>query len=356
MKYELNVSIQFFAFKLKFNLSYLFIKDKFLKPMEPPPQPPPSTSSSKTLVSNVKQQKALSAPPPINYEKPEWSAEPPSTLGDNVLDPDGYCEHFFLEVIKNGSVVERIKLNKSMITLGRFEDVDILAEHPTISRYHVVFQYSNGLIDSNYPEGYYLFDLGSTHGTFLNKTRVHPNKYTFISLDSILKFGQSTRLYVLHGPKAKYSSDDLKINLTHEQMKKVKEKHSQLQLRLKIRKEVEEEERLERMKQEESSIDWGMNEQASKEDEKEEGDEEDAKSDQVDESYFSADPKKALKIYFEREGHELSYDIEELGPGKYRCRIDLPITNDYGESIFAEVVHEGKKKDSMVVCAMEGLQ
>ena len=63
-----------------------------------------------------------------------------------------------------------------------------------------------------------------------------------------------------------------------------------------------------------------------------------------------------MKIYFEREGHELSYDIEELGPGKYRCRIDLPITNDYGESIFAEVVHEGKKKDSMVVCAMEGLQ
>lgn len=313
-------------------------------------EPPPLKHSSQNVKLNHKKINKLAVPLPVNYVTPEWSAVPPSINNEYILDSEGFCDHFFLEVIKNGSVVEKINLNKSYLMLGRFEDVDILAEHPTISRYHVIFQYSNGLIDSNYPEGFYLYDLGSTHGTFLNKTRVEPNKYTFIPLDSILKFGQSTRLYVLHGPKPKYGSDDLKINLTHDQMKKIKEKHSQLSLKLRIRKEVEEEEKMERLKQSESSVDWGMSESDSKQIEEDADD----KDNQVDESYFSSDPKKALKNYFDREGHEFEYEIEELAPGKYKCRIDLPITNDYGETLYAEVVHEGKKKESIVVCSLEG--
>ena len=85
-------------------------------------------------------------PPPLKYDKPEWSAEPPlsMTTDESVLDQEGFCEHYFLEVIKNGIPIDKIKLNKEYISIGRLDTCDIQAEHPTLSRYHAILQYSNG--------------------------------------------------------------------------------------------------------------------------------------------------------------------------------------------------------------------
>jgi len=143
----------------------------------------------------------------------------------------------------------------------------------------------------------------------------------------VIKFGLSTRLYILHGPKpVKIGDDDLKINLTHEQMKKIKEKYDRIAMKLRIRKELAEEEEGTDWRDSGKGIDWGMSGGEAAADENENENEENPFAEdlnQVDESYYADDPKKALKLYFERENDELEYEMEELGPGRFKCRIRL---------------------------------
>lgn len=160
-------------------------------------------------------------------------------------------------------------------------------------------------MDTKFPKGFYLHDLGSTHGTFLNKKRIESNQFVQVNVDSIIKFGLSTRMYILHGPKPSNNSDDLNINLSHEQMRKIKHRHAQLAMKLKVQKELEEEEKeeLEQMNGK-SSIDWGMRDDEENDEvkDKPDGPNPFAVIGDMDESYYSADPKKALRVYFEREG------------------------------------------------------
>lgn len=48
--------------------------------------------------------------------------------------------------------------------------------HPTVSRYHAVLQY-RGTPEGEKECGFYLYDLGSTHGTFLNKYKIKSRIY-----------------------------------------------------------------------------------------------------------------------------------------------------------------------------------
>lgn len=101
------------------------------------------------------------------------------------------------KVIKSGTVLEKIVLNKEFVSLGRLGD--ILCEHPSLSRFHAILQYSNGQIDTKYPQGFYMYDLNSTHGTIINKSKINPNQYVPINNESMFKLGLSTRIYILHG-------------------------------------------------------------------------------------------------------------------------------------------------------------
>lgn len=337
--------------------------DGFVVPSVPPMEPVAPASAAEFKMPSLPVQKSSAPPiklPALQYVKPDWSARPPpATSNEDKLDSEGFSSHYFLEVIKNGSIIERIRLEKEFVSFGRLETCDVICEHPSLSRYHAILQYSNGQTDpAKYPEGFYIYDLNSTHGTFLNKTRLKPNEYIKIELDNMFKLGLSTRLFILHGPKPKNSAEDLNINVTHDQMKKIREKYSRISNTLRMRKEMDESSKREGENGGcESGVDWGLDmDEANVEGEENEEDEQQLGGENPfgiiqdqDESYYSDDPKKALKNYFDREAEDLDYEVEELGPARFKCRIRLPIVNNYGDDIYAEVEHHGKKKDCMIL-------
>ena len=92
-------------------------------------------------------------PPPLKYSEPPGASVPPRPLK--------------IEVLKGGTMLRALGpfAEKSFLVLGRLPVCDIELEHPSVSRYHAVVQFS--LLDEQVEAK--LFDLGSSHGTFLNK-------------------------------------------------------------------------------------------------------------------------------------------------------------------------------------------
>lgn len=131
------------------------------------------------------------------YHPPDWSAVPK--------------EAFNVEVLKDGLIIDTIYLaDKAYYTLGRQHDiVDIPMDHPSISRIHAVLNYrSDGSL--------MLLDLNSAQGTYLNKSICEKNVYHRVYVGDIIKFGASTRKYIVNGPDEQrlpeYNSANL-INL-----------------------------------------------------------------------------------------------------------------------------------------------
>ncbi|KAG6516866.1 FHA domain-containing protein DDL-like [Zingiber officinale] len=79
---------------------------------------------------------------------------------------------------------------------------DIPTDHPSCSKQHAVIQYR--LVEKEQPDGLmskqvrpYLMDLGSTNGTFVNDNRIEPQRYYELFEKDTIKFGNSSREYVL---------------------------------------------------------------------------------------------------------------------------------------------------------------
>ena len=144
--------------------------------------PPPQAAATNEPTQPKKTSGAPKGPPPpVNYTAPEWSAEA--------------AHPFTFEVIKNGAVVEAIDVaGKPFVLIGRQDDVcDIAMQHPSVSRQHAVIQHRDtGQV--------YVYELGSTHGTFVNKQRLQSKQHVELSVGDVLRFGASTRLYCLQGP------------------------------------------------------------------------------------------------------------------------------------------------------------
>ena len=116
----------------------------------------------------------------LAYSEPFWSGIAPGSS-------------WRLEVVRSGVELEPVDLSsKACHLVGRVPVCDIVLENDTVSRQHAVFQ--------SRPNGkLYLFDLGSTHGTFVNKKRLEPKVYVELVEGVHIKFGSSARTHILCG-------------------------------------------------------------------------------------------------------------------------------------------------------------
>jgi pSer/pThr/pTyr-binding forkhead associated (FHA) protein len=178
------------------------------------PEPPPSNFSTVIRHKN------------LQYNIPESSAIPPI--------------EYTLEVLRNGSIIDYISLSHRPYTVfGRSPDSDVVLEHPTISRYHAIVQYKSEF-EHGQPAGLYLYDCDSTHGTFINKKRLEPKVYVRIKIGYIIKFGQSTRLYLVQGDssaEADSVNNSTGDDVTHEQMKQFHAKRAKMLAAVRAKRE-----------------------------------------------------------------------------------------------------------------------
>eukprot|EP00953_Heterococcus_sp_UTEX-ZZ885_P015048 8485-Heterococcus_DN1.PRE.1 len=128
------------------------------------------------------------------YEPPAWAAAPRPDIS--------------LEVLKGGVIVQHLRFSdQDHYVIGRVPSSDFQFEHPSISRQHAVLQFGEG-------GSLHVFDFGSTHGTFVNKLRIKSKEYQKLNIGDVLKFGESTRLYIVAGPAEElpeeYDSENLR--------------------------------------------------------------------------------------------------------------------------------------------------
>ena len=121
-----------------------------------------------------------------SYQPPTWSSLPPYA--------------YYFDVIKDGVELDPINLSlKEYYIIGRSLSNDICLEHSSISRIHCVIQYGINPNSKNNNSSIYIKDY-STHGIWLNKNRILKDQYIEIYIGDVIKFGESTRLYILNGP------------------------------------------------------------------------------------------------------------------------------------------------------------
>ncbi|KAJ2716437.1 Smad nuclear-interacting protein 1 [Coemansia spiralis] len=103
--------------------------------------------------------------------------------------------HWRIYVFKNGKDTDMHHVDTaSAFLFGRDRRVaDVPIDHPSCSSQHAVLQYRlvGGAIKP------YLMDLASTNGTFLNGEQIPEQRYVELRSEDVVRFGFSTREYVL---------------------------------------------------------------------------------------------------------------------------------------------------------------
>lgn len=141
-----------------------------------------NSETNKDVSSPQKEKQVL----PVPYREPSWSGKPEGP--------------YKMEVLKSGVILETIDITeKAFHLIGRLPNCDITMAHPTISRYHAVLQY-RAVGDSTNGKGLYVYDLGSTHGTFWNGNLIRPNVYVRVQGGHMIRFGCSQRKFILQAP------------------------------------------------------------------------------------------------------------------------------------------------------------
>ncbi|OVA08281.1 Forkhead-associated (FHA) domain [Macleaya cordata] len=112
------------------------------------------------------------------WQPPDWAIEPRPGV-------------YYLEVLKDGEVLDRINLDKRRNIFGRqFPTCDFVLDHQSVSRQHAaVIPHKNGSV--------YVIDLGSAHGTFVANERLTKETPVELEVGQSLRFAASTRSYIL---------------------------------------------------------------------------------------------------------------------------------------------------------------
>ncbi|TSK28177.1 Nuclear inhibitor of protein phosphatase 1 [Bagarius yarrelli] len=113
------------------------------------------------------------------FDCPSWAGKPPPGL--------------HLDVVKGDKLIEKLIIDeKKFYLFGRNPDqCDFTIDHQSCSRVHAALVYHRHL------KRVFLIDLNSTHGTFLGRIRLEPQKPQQVPIDSTMSFGASTRVYTL---------------------------------------------------------------------------------------------------------------------------------------------------------------
>ncbi|KAL2495513.1 SMAD/FHA domain-containing protein [Forsythia ovata] len=112
------------------------------------------------------------------WQPPDWATEPRPGV-------------YYLEVLKDGEVLDRINLDKRRHIFGRqLPTCDVVLDHQSVSRQHAaVVPHKDGSI--------YVIDLGSAHGTFVANERLTKDSPVELEVGQSLRFAASTRIYML---------------------------------------------------------------------------------------------------------------------------------------------------------------
>lgn len=266
--------------------------------------------------------------PQCSYVEPKWSAAPAA-------------QHpYHIEMLKSGTIVETVSdlQEQAYWLIGKLPDNHIVMAHPTVSRFHAVLQYrpdvavtqtppppppatadeeaqSNGAPNSAAKPriecGWYLYDLDSTHGSFVNKRKIPARTYVRVRVGYMLSFGGSTRRLILQGPDFDAEAES-ELGITEQREQRAQQKAAAAELVRVEREQREEEER----KREAAGATWGMQEDADEETDLSVN----PYASTNNEELFLQDPKRTLRGYFEREGLELEYRVDELSTGSFVCK------------------------------------
>lgn len=129
---------------------------------------------------------AASPTPPVTqigggqstWQPPDWAIEPRPGV-------------YYLEVMKDGEVLDRINLDKRKHIFGRqVPTCDFVLDHQSVSRQHAaVVPHKNGSV--------FVIDMGSVHGTFVANERLTKDNPVELEVGQSLRFAASTRTYIL---------------------------------------------------------------------------------------------------------------------------------------------------------------
>ena len=158
---------------------------------EAPPPEAPNFGLSGALAAETNTVNGVT----LVYTEPVDKAPPPATKYRMYVFKDGH-------LLKDA---EPLRVHRqSYYLFGRDRAVaDIPTDHPSCSKQHAVLQYRSrsrydddaGLyVTESTP---YLMDLEATNGTFINGERLDPRRYYQLLQKDCVKFGASTREYVL---------------------------------------------------------------------------------------------------------------------------------------------------------------
>lgn len=269
------------------------------------------------------------------YGHPKSGNQSPTSSSPNFPPPltelNPESDLFTLEVVKNGTIIKTININKSRFTVGRAPDCDIILEHPSASRYHAVLLWKEGTIISSETEtsnpsdmtGFiYLVDLNSTHGTFCNKERIEPGKLIKLQPgNNVVKFGASTRIYMLQSSFQSFDNDDNEMD--SDQIKEVNKR--------KIKNTSNDD-----------VCDWGIkDDDCEQEYENDDGEPVNPVAlvlsllqtgfgpsslgsiKTENENAYLGNPMKTIQQWFEREGYEFEYQVNYNG--KFKCCLTLTL-------------------------------
>uniref|UniRef100_A0A3B5KPH7 Smad nuclear interacting protein 1 n=1 Tax=Xiphophorus couchianus TaxID=32473 RepID=A0A3B5KPH7_9TELE len=156
-----------------------------------------------------------SRPPPAEKEKPNFELSGALTEDTNTFrgvvikynePPEARIpkRRWRLYPFKNDDPLPVMYIHRqSAYLLGRQRKIaDIPIDHPSCSKQHAVFQYR--LVEYTRADGTtgrrvrpYIIDLASGNGTYLNNQRIESQRYYELKEKDVLKFGFSSREYVL---------------------------------------------------------------------------------------------------------------------------------------------------------------